>query len=650
MRQVNRLEPGLVGDFSAPLIDRLRPIRFTLDGMLIEAFAGDTVLSALLANGIVSAGTQAGFPVALDAESPPPVVVEGSAAEMPMALCPVANGLKLRTVGAKTKAAPLRRIFSRGPRGLGHDLDVRRAPGNWIDAEADETLYADYLVVGGGLAGMSAAIAAAGRNARVLLIERAPALGGVAAFYGKAEGETPPEDAIARLAGQIAERPEVRVLTGAQAFDISDGLVSVVQVVEANGMPRPRRLAVRFGKAVLATGMDERLPIFSGNRLPGVVGAVSAWLMARQFGVWLGKSFHLHTGTNAGYRMAILGAEAGKIVARASDPRLAPRTRFIEFCKAYGFRLGWGARIAGVAPDRDGLRVQLADQHFTGTKIEPILADTLIVSGGAQPALALWTRAGGAVRWDADNHRLVADGALPDLALAGSAAGFTSIRACIESGKAAIAALKGNSPREIIDPQIEEIYESRDGGLIISRPDQRGLPPAWLGPSRRAALKEPSRKGIAALVLRRPSDRVAELRAADLSDVVGLIMSGQLPADQANGYCQQWCIVPRAFKGAELPVSHLHATGDVPDYLIGRFGLGQSRRRITLNVSRIFDPGCPIFINTDETNPLSAIGVILSSDDHGGVALMARSEFGEGDTVYIRDGAACAPARLGKTL
>jgi sarcosine oxidase subunit alpha len=66
--------------------------------------------------------------------------------------------------------------------------------------------------------------------------------------------------------------------------------------------------------------------------------------------------------------------------------------------------------------------------------------------------------------------------------------------------------------------------------------------------------------------------------------------------------------------------------------------------------ARAFDPGCMIFINTDETHPRAAIGAIISGDCKGCTALMARTEFGEGDIVYIRDGKACIPARLDRKL
>lgn len=648
MSQRNRLNAALPTEFAAPHIDRNRPIRFTVDGIPLDGFVGDTVLSALLANGVVSAGSQAGYPVALDAESAPPVRIEGRDDEMPMALCPAADGVRYETVGARKAVAPLKRLLAGNRTSLDHNFDEQRAPGRWIDAEPEETIDADFVIVGGGVSGMAAALAAAGRKARVLLVERDITLGGVTVFFGKAEGEELPEELVAKLADQVSQHPQITVLTRAEAFDIADGVLRVVQVVDRDGLPSPRHLAIRFADAVLATGSEERLPIFPGNRLPGMIGAVAAWRMARQFSVWPGESFHLHTATNAGYRMAMLGSEAGKAVHRASDPRLDPRTRFIEFCKAYGFRLGWGTRIAAVSSERDALTIRVAGQHFPGVENEPITADTLIVSGGWQPALALWLRAGGRGTWDAEKDRLVAEGAMPRVALAGSAAGFTGTGACVQSGKAAVASLRGAESPTVADPLIDELYESPDSGLSISHPESRGLPPAWIGPSRRSALPEPSATGLAALIRRNSTERTSHIRSTDLIDVAASIASGHLPAEEAEAYCAQWCIVPRVFSPADLPAPLTPPSDALPDYLVGRFGIGQAKWRLRPQDARVFDPGCLIFINTDETHPRAAIGAILSSGDGDCVALMARTEFGEGDIVYVRDGASCTPARLGR--
>lgn len=645
MSQPNRLAASLPPEFGAPLIERDRPIRFTVNGVGIKGYAGDSVLSALLANGVVSAGTQGGFGVALDEHSAPPLALEGDAAQMPMALCPIVEGAQFQTVAARRTSAPFRRLLARGRGGLGHDLDTPRVPGGWIDAEPDETLSTDILVVGGGVAGMAAALAAARRGLQVVLIEREAVLGGMAVFFGKADGETPPEEVTARLAAEVAAHPSITVLTRAEAFDLAGGVAHVVQVVLDGGVPRPRVLAIGFSGAVLATGMEERLPVFPGNRLPRVVAAGFAWRMARHYGVWPGETFHLHTATNAGYRLAILGSESGRTILRATDPRPDPRTRFIEFCKAYGFRLGWGAAIASAVPERDRLAIRLAGHRFDGSEDAPVRAHTLIVAGGWQPDIALWLLAGGTTAWDAGRGQLIGQGNVERVALAGSMTGIAGTNGCIESGTVSIGQLHDGRQRAIADPRIDEIHESRDGEFSVRAPASRGLPPAWLAPSRRAALPEPPARGIAAFVLRQ-SGHATDIRATDLPDIAGAIAGGVLDPAQASSYSAQWHLVPRAFKASALPADPLPDESGLPGYLEGRFGFSQARWSFVPEGGRAFEPGCLIFINTDETHPGNAIGAIVSGAETECIALMARTEFGVGDIVYVRDGATATPARL----
>ncbi|WP_196259201.1 FAD-dependent oxidoreductase [Pelagibacterium limicola] len=646
MTQPHRLGAALPTEFETPLIDRSRPVVFTVDGKTVHGFEGDTVLSALLANGVLSAGTQSGHAVALDAASAPPVTVEGGRGQIPMALCPALDGAQYRTVGLRTAAAPLKSLFSRRGYSLGHDLGAPRRPGGWVDSESDETIETDFAVVGGGVAGLSAALAAARRGFRVVLLEREAVLGGMAVFFGKADGETPPLEAISGLVQEVERQPAISVLVGAEVFDLGQNRLRAVRVTRQAGLPKAHHIAVTFSHAVLATGTDERMPVYSGNRLPGVMGAAALWRLASRYGVWPGESFHLHTATNAGYRIAILGAEAGKSVHRASDPRPDPRTRFIEFCKAYGFRLGWGTQIAKAGSDRGSIEVRLADPVFGGVEAEPVRADALIVSGGWQPALALWQLAGGGLAWDAARHRLVPTGAAGPVVLAGAVAGFLGTPACIESGAVGVARLVGDDPRPIADPQIDPIYESLDGPMTVGPARGRRAPPAWFGPSRRAALAPRPPRGLRAFLVRQPPERPEDVRAAELPDVAGALAAGVLPTGEAADYCRQWCIVPRAFRRGDLPASPDPEAGQLPRYLVGRFGAGQEKWSLRPEQDRILEPGCLVFVNTDDAHPRTAIGVILAGGRGACTALMARTAFGEGDVVYVRDGTTPIPARL----
>src|SRR5690606_40857190 len=124
------------------------------------------------------------------------------------------------------------------------------------------------------------------------------------------------------------------------------------------------------------------------------------------------------------YRMALLGAASGKTILRTGDQRIDPQTRFIEFCKAYGYRLGWGNAVAAVSKARRGtLSVAMADAATGASSGEPVTCDRLIAAAARQPDLNLWVRAGGGIGWDTEH--LAPSGTLDGVVLAeiGRAAG-----------------------------------------------------------------------------------------------------------------------------------------------------------------------------------------------------------------------------------
>src|SRR5688572_25721160 len=169
--QANRLPADAKHGLGGAAIDRNQPLSFRLNGRRFEAFAGDTVFSALLAAGIDTSGIYHGEPIGIDERFAPPVVAPSARDArfaMPMDRAPVLAGLDLRTIGPGEGPLPFRRFGPRllpvlvgSARTLGHRLDDPRAlDGAWLAAGPSMTIEADTIVIGGGLAGMSAALAA----------------------------------------------------------------------------------------------------------------------------------------------------------------------------------------------------------------------------------------------------------------------------------------------------------------------------------------------------------------------------------------------------------------------------------------------------------------------------------------------------------
>ncbi|WP_421950874.1 FAD-dependent oxidoreductase [Pelagibacterium sp.] len=660
MSGANRLGGTLPPEFSHPVIDRTRPVRFRFNGRAVSGFEGDTVLSALLATGVRIAGRYAGNVVALDEHTAPPIALEGNETRpdlaMPMAICPAIDGAAFASVGprpAVTRTLTARLLPPRRDTlGLAYKTGSAE-PGGWIDTEAARRITADVAIVGGGVAGLSAALAAARRGLRVCLVEKEATLGGLSVFFGKAEGEPVPEDTISALASQIGESGLITLSLSTMAFDITNAAVQAIRVNKSGGLPQPERLSITADTIVLATGMVGRMPIFSGNRLAGVDEASAAWRLAARYNIWPGGSAHIHSATNVGYRMALLGAASGKSVVRTSDPRVDPQTRFIEFCKAHGYRLGWGMTVGSVAPNRgSGLSVHLANAENGAPAEEPIACDRLIVSGGWQPDLDLWLKASGTVKWNGAIQALVADGSLGGIVLAGSVAGYLSLAGCIAHGGAALETALDGKERPVDDPRIDPVFDTPDGPMLATSPAQPNAAAAFVAPGASGMLAAPAARGWP----RFPGpqqDRTGASLAGPLNvlDVVGEIVAQRLDPALAPALCAERCVLPRALeKSADPAPFSAHIADDIPLFLEHRFGAGQKQWFLNAGQQRHFDPGCLVFANTDHRSPLDAIGVVLA--DEGGKirVLLAKMAMSAGDTVYIRDGLTVLAARLERAI
>jgi sarcosine oxidase subunit alpha len=421
---VHRLAADAPHGFAGNAIDRGKPLQFRLNGRAITGFTGDTVLSAALANGIQVAGRHGDEAVALD-EGFAPLVSTGRGSPLPMDRTPAIDGLDLTTVGQRRDPIASRGFLGAlrnrlvGPgRTLNHSFgETGTGTPPWLGAPAETVIEADFAIVGAGVAGLSAAATAAAAGKSVVLIEHTPHLGGNIRYFGVAEGEFPPEATIARLVEMVTGKPEITTLLRADAFAVTGTTLRVHQVTTDTDRPSSRVVAVRAGHIVVATGAIERLPLFPGNRTPGVVGALAAFNRAERYGVWSGERALFTTPQSYPYRLALRIAEAGVKVQRIIDSRVAPASRYLDFAKAMGITLASALVPSQAEPlqrNQPGLRVNFVFA-IAGVPQDnaPIDTDLLVAAGAWQPDIQLWLRAGGGAGWDLTNGWLAPRNRLP---------------------------------------------------------------------------------------------------------------------------------------------------------------------------------------------------------------------------------------------
>lgn len=467
--QPNRLAHG-------GLIDRRQVLSFHFDGKRCSGHAGDTVASALLANGVKLVGRSFKY------HRPRGILTAGS--EEPNALIELRSGAR-REPNTRASVAELfdgleASSQNRWP-SLGFDVGainsllspifvagfyyktfmwpaafweklyeplIRRAAGlGRASGEADPDTYekahafCDLLIVGGGPAGLSAALAAARAGARVILCDEDFLVG------GRLNGERREIDGVMgsmwarQVESELASFRDVRVLRRTTVFGVYDGNTfgAVERVSDhlarpAAHQPRQRLWKIVAKRVLLATGAIERPIVFGGNDRPGVMMASAVRTYLNRFAVAAGRRPVVFTSSDDGWSTAFDLATAGVTVAAIVDTRSEVAPALLATAKRASVRSLLGAQVI----ETHGARALRAVTVRRGTgQIEKIAADLLAVSGGWNPNIALSTHLGGRPRWSDDLCVFLPGNELQGAAIIGAASGSFKLADALRQGAAA---------------------------------------------------------------------------------------------------------------------------------------------------------------------------------------------------------------------
>ncbi|MEQ9038168.1 MAG: sarcosine oxidase subunit alpha family protein [Silicimonas sp.] len=263
----------------------------------------------------------------------------------------------------------------------------------------------DVLVIGGGIAGLTAAKAAADAGAEVLLVEQSAHWGGRAPVDGAEIDGKPAQDWIDGTVAALGAMPNVRLRSRAMGSGVYDHGYALVYErltdhAPDHSLPRHRLWKVRSRQIVTATGAIERPLAFAGNDLPGVMLASAVRDYVTDYAVAPGRKTVVVTNNDDAYRTALALKEAGLSVPVVVDARPHATGPLAEAARAAGIRVTPGRGISKVT-GRDGVEtVHICDQLGTGESIEEVEADCVAMSGGWSPVVHLWSHCGGKLDWD----------------------------------------------------------------------------------------------------------------------------------------------------------------------------------------------------------------------------------------------------------
>lgn len=443
MSQVNRLPKG-------GRVERGQPLTFTFNGQNYQGYAGDTLASALLANGVDVVGRSFKYSrprgiVAAGAEEPNAILQLGSTeqAQVPN-IRATQQALYGGLVASSTNGWPsvntdLMGILGKVGGGmmppgfyyktfmypqnlwLTYEKYIRKAAGlGRSPTEVDPDIYdhlnqhCDVLVVGAGPAGLAAALAAGRSGARVILADEQEEFGGSLLDTRETLDGKPAAEWVAKALAELASLPEVTLLPRATVngyhdhnfLTIHQRLTDHLGEVAPRGQARHRVHRVRAKRVVLAAGAHERPLVYANNDVPGnmLAGAVSTYV--NRYGVAPGRELVLSTNNDYAYRVVLDWLDAGQKVVAVADARSNPRGAWVEEARDRGVRILTGSAVVECRGSKrvTGARICAIDVkgHRVTSPGEVVDCDLIVSSGGYSPVVHLASHLGGKPTWRED--------------------------------------------------------------------------------------------------------------------------------------------------------------------------------------------------------------------------------------------------------